>query len=63
MYLCFSGGYTGEKWSILLDMVMCQSCALYPAAYGLALAILTTWFRNYLTHQANALMAETRLPQ
>ena len=37
--------------------------ALYPAAYGLRLQILTTWSRNYLTHQAGALLAETRLPQ
>ena len=51
-------GFVGDKWSIMMAHVACYSDALYLSAYGLALAIVTTWFRNYLTHRADTLLAE-----
>ncbi len=52
-----------EVSAILFALIEYLSEALYPAAYGLGLAILTTWSRDYLTHRADALLTETRLPQ
>ena len=61
-----AGSFRGGSGSLeLLTGALAEylSEALYPAAYSLALAILTAWSHNYLTHQADALLAETRLPE
>ncbi len=42
---------------MLMARLGCISDALYPAAYGVALAIITTWSRNYLLHRTDALLA------
>ena len=59
--LCIVGsfrGTTGEKWTIMMAVISCLGTPLYPAAYCIVLAMLTTWSRNYLTHRGDALLAE-----
>ena len=56
-------GICGNPTSYYFDMAGLLSEALYPAGYSLAPSVLTTWSRNYLTHRADSLLAETRLPR
>jgi len=56
-------GSVGEKWTIIYATIGCLGDSLYPTAYGIALALLTSWSRDYLTHRADALLAETRTPR
>ena len=54
------GGSTGDPSALRLALIGCLADSLQPFAYGLALALLTTWSRNYLTQRADALLAETK---